>query len=156
LQGWHDLVNIVSIFYKSKVCLAVLSKNKYEDISKISTKSHSNLSHELLQIQQEAMQKLKLISSNFWWGSDGQRKVHWISREKMCYSKEEGGMGSRDFEAFKQALLAKQAWRILNVTNSLWPRAESALLKKLIHSASKVSFKGLLNVAQHIAWHWPS
>jgi hypothetical protein len=64
---------------------------------------------------------------NYWWGaSKGRRKTHWLSWEKNTLPKAKGGLGFRDFRVFNQALLARQAWRLLTKPNSLCARVKKA------------------------------
>ena len=58
--------------------------------------------------------------AQYWWGDDATHKrMHWLAWWKMCVPKKEGGMGFRDIHCFNLALLAKQAWRLIDNPDSL-------------------------------------
>ena len=64
--------------------------------------------------------ELNSLMGNFWWGQkDKERKIAWISWERLCTPKAKGDMGFRDLKAFNLALLAKQWWRMQQNPNSL-------------------------------------
>ena len=61
--------------------------------------------------------------AKYWWGkTKDERKIHWINGKKLCTPKKNGGMDFRDIQAFNLALLAKQAWRLIHNTHSLFYR----------------------------------
>lgn len=66
-------------------------------------------------------QDLESLMSNFFWGnSTASSSIHWKAWPSMTKSKEEGGIGFKDFEGFNNALLAKTAWRILQFPAANW------------------------------------
>jgi hypothetical protein len=59
----------------------------------------------------------------FWWGDeDGHWKIHWLAWECLLLPKCMGGMGFQDIHLFNQALLARQAWRLIQYPKSLCVR----------------------------------
>jgi hypothetical protein len=66
---------------------------------------------------------LEQIIRNFWWGDEENRKrIHWLAWDKLVRPKSHGGVGFCDFRFFNQALLARQAWRLLKFPDSLCAR----------------------------------
>ena len=54
------------------------------------------------------LEDLHRMMTRFWWGQrDRERKMAWISWDKMCRRKGEGGLGLKDLKAMNLALLAK-------------------------------------------------
>lgn len=61
------------------------------------------------------------LSRQFWWGQvKDEKKLVWLSWDKMCMPKEMGGMGFKDLHLFNLALLAKQGWRLQTNSTSLF------------------------------------
>lgn len=63
----------------------------------------------------------------FWWGNGtSNRGIKWMSWERMCKVKEDGGLGFKKLRHFNISMLAKQAWRLVNNTNPLLTKVMQA------------------------------
>ena len=70
---------------------------------------------------------MERMMKNFWWGQRQQEtKLGWVNWKRMCNPKARGGLGFRNLKAFNLAMLAEQAWRILNNLSSLVARVLKA------------------------------
>ncbi|GKV22123.1 hypothetical protein SLEP1_g32015 [Rubroshorea leprosula] len=58
--------------------------------------------------------------------SRGDRKIAWVSWEKVCNSRKNGGLGVKDLDRFNMALLGKWRWRLVVEKEALWNRVVEA------------------------------
>jgi hypothetical protein len=82
----------------------------------------------------------------YWWGSEnGRRRVQWVPWERLIMPKGFGGMGFRDLRLVNQALLAKQAWRLIFSPDSLCARVypKGNLLDTVIAGDASPSWRGI-------------
>lgn len=81
----------------------------------------------VFKLQDGVIHELEQMIRRYWWGAkNGKRKTHWVAWEKMLKTKDRGGMGFQDLKLFNQALLARQAWRLVEFPKSLCARVLKA------------------------------
>ncbi|PRQ38773.1 putative ribonuclease H-like domain, reverse transcriptase zinc-binding domain-containing protein [Rosa chinensis] len=77
----------------------------------------------VFQLTKNFCDDLEQMCARFWWGSMlDKRKIHWKTWNALCNPKEEGGLGFRSLSNFNSAMLAKQAWRVVNNPSSIIAR----------------------------------
>lgn len=62
--------------------------------------------------------------NGYWWksGNNSNKGIRWLAWDKMCTSKDRGGLGFRSMHGFNLALMGKHVWNFLSNRNSLVAR----------------------------------
>ena len=98
-----------------------ISKAGREVLLKAVAQAIPTYSMTLFRIPKKVCESINSAMSNYWWGQTrSENKIHWINWRKLCNSKDKGRMGFSDINAFNLAMLAKQAWRLVQDTHSLF------------------------------------
>nr|KYP31479.1 Putative ribonuclease H protein At1g65750 family [Cajanus cajan] len=72
-------------------------------------------------VPRSVSREITSIQRKFLWGcSDGQRKISWISWDKVTLPKAQGGLGVKNVTLFNTAMLAKWRWTLFHLPSSIW------------------------------------
>ena len=98
----------------------LLSKAGKEVLIKAVAQAISTYTMSCFKLPDALCEELTSMVRNFWWGQkENEKKIAWLSWEKLCEPKHNGGMGFKKLKQFNLALLAKQGWRLQTNHNSL-------------------------------------
>ncbi|MCI07464.1 RNA-directed DNA polymerase (Reverse transcriptase), partial [Trifolium medium] len=84
--------------------------------------------------------EIERMINGFWWGGGGghhNKGIRWMAWDRLTPPKSQGGLGFRDFQAFNQAMIAKQCWNILQNPDSLVSQVFKA--RWIIGDGSKIN-----------------
>ena len=104
-----------------------ISKASREVLIKTMAQAIPTYSMSMFKISKKICDDINSMLAKYWWGQTrNEKKIHSIKWEKLCKSKEKEGMGFIDIHAFNLVVLAKQAWRLNQDTQSLFFRVYKA------------------------------
>ncbi|XP_030949875.1 uncharacterized protein LOC115973779 [Quercus lobata] len=105
-----------------------ISKVGREVLIKTVAQAIPTYSMSMFKLPKKIYDDINSVLAKYWWGqTQNEKKIHWINWGKLCKPKDKGGMSFRDIHAFNLAMLAKQAWRLIQGGHSLFVRVYKAL-----------------------------
>lgn len=101
----------------------LLNKSGKEVLLKTVTQAIPTYAMSVFLLPKEMCKDMEKSMCKYWWKSGKKEKnIHWMSWERMSYSKMYGGLGFRNLHEFNIALLGKQGWRLVTNSTSLVAR----------------------------------
>ena len=98
----------------------LLSKEGKEVLIKAMAQAIPTYTMSCFKLSDSLCDELMRMIRNFWWGQKKEeKKIAWLSWEKICEPKCDGGMGFKNLKLFNKTLIAKQGWHLQMGGNSL-------------------------------------
>lgn len=99
----------------------ILTKAGKEILLKTVAQAIPNYAMSVFLLPLDMCKEMEKLMCKFWWRTNTKknRSIHWMSWDRMCMPKSEGGLGFRHLHDFNIALLGKQAWRLVTKAESL-------------------------------------
>lgn len=98
-----------------------LSKGGNELLIKSVSQAQPTYAMSVFLMPKQLCLEMESIMCRYWWRASAKKpkSIHWMSWDRLCARKSEGGMGFRKLHDFNLALLGKQGWRLITKQDSM-------------------------------------